>query len=185
MKRFMMMTVLAGTLPFAATAQSFGAEFLSNWDLNADGHVTEAEVLERRGDLFYMFDADENGRLSDEEYAMFDETRALDRQMHLEEYSMTPGQNAKQGQKQGLQQGQKLAQKQGNGPGKGTGHGPGNGPAFAAGIDQVQGSMTRLANDLNGDGIVTREEFIGNGTAWFARMDRTHDGRVTLEDFGG
>lgn len=55
-----------------------GAHFIENFDLDEDGVVTLAEVLEKRTDIFYMFDQDENGVLSSEEYDMFDEVRAAD-----------------------------------------------------------------------------------------------------------
>ncbi|MCA0042577.1 hypothetical protein LA304_03635 [Celeribacter sp. ASW11-22] len=175
MKRFtfpaIMSAALAAAFPMMSLAQGFGEDFMMNWDLNEDGQVTQDEVQERRGDLFYMFDADEDGRLNDEEYATFDETRALDRQMHLEEYGMTAGPGAGNGP-----QGQP---KLGKGPQAQQAR---NG--FAAGIDQVQGSMTRLANDLDGNGVVTREEFVGNGAQWFSRMDRDQNGLITLDDFG-
>ncbi|MBW6419289.1 EF-hand domain-containing protein [Celeribacter sp. PS-C1] len=179
MKRFAFSLGLLAALPLAVqaqvgSAQGFGPQFMTNWDLDENGQVTRAEVLERRADLFYMFDSDEDGHLNDEEYAMFDETRALDRQMHMEDYGMTPGQAARQAAApKGPQQG-----------GRGQGMGPERGKGMAAGIDAVQGSMTRLSNDLNGDGTVTRDEFVNNGKQWFARMDRNRDGVVTLADFG-
>ncbi len=55
-----------------------GSHFIESWDLNADGTVTLAELEEKRGDVFYMFDADENGMLNADEYASFDEVRAAD-----------------------------------------------------------------------------------------------------------
>lgn len=202
MKRFALALGLLTALPLATTAQGIGTEFMTNWDTDENGEVTLAEVRERRGDLFYMFDSDEDGRLNDEEYAAFDETRAMDRQMHLEEYGTTLGPGTGQGLGQGGQpqgRGFGQAQRQGQGQGRqamnqrpgpqnglrGAGNGPRNGAAFAAGIDMVQNSMTRLANDLNGDGRVTQTEFIDNGNQWFARMDRNRDGIVTLADFGG
>jgi hypothetical protein len=165
MKRFARSLGLMAALPFAAQAQGIGGEFMTNWDLDENGQVTLAEVRERRGDLFYMFDEDEDGKLDDAEYATFDETRAMDRERHLEEYGTTMG----PGQGQGRQ---------------GQGQGPREPRAFAEGIDAVQSSMTRKANDLNRDGVVTRAEFVGNGDQWFARMDRNRDGVVTLTDFG-
>lgn len=176
MRRLAFSLGLLAALPLAAQAQGFGPQFMTNWDLDENGQVTLDEVLERRGDLFYMFDADEDGRLNDEEYATFDETRALDREMHLEDYGMTPGQAARQAAPKGPQGGR--------GQGMGQGMGPGNAMGMAAGIDTVQRSMTRLSNDLNGDGTVTRDEFVTNGRQWFARMDRNRDGVVSLADFG-
>lgn len=44
--------------------------------------------------------------------------------------------------------------------------------------------MTLVFNDTDGDGAVSREEFIGKSGAWFAILDRNRDGEVTAEDFG-
>lgn len=125
-----------------ATAQQGapGGHFVENWDLDGDGQVTLAEAMERRGDVFLTFDADENGMLTGEEHDLFDEARALD-----------------------------MAE---NGEGHGTGKGnPANG-------------MLREVTDANGDGNVTREEFLDAVPTWFAGMDRNGDNVVTTEDFG-
>lgn len=37
-----------------------GAQFIENWDLSANGHVSRADFLQRRDDIFRMFDADES-----------------------------------------------------------------------------------------------------------------------------
>jgi len=67
-------------LPAMAQQGNPGAHFLENWDLNEDGAVTVAEATEKRGDVFYMFDQDENGALDAAEYDLFDETRKADMQ---------------------------------------------------------------------------------------------------------
>lgn len=64
--------------PVLAQQGQPGAHFVENWDLDGDGSVTVAEATERRGDVFLSFDADENGFLDAEEYALFDQARALD-----------------------------------------------------------------------------------------------------------
>ena len=70
---------LAALFPLSVAAQGApGSHFIENWDLNADGTVTLAELEEKRGDVFYMFDADEDGMLNADEYASFDEVRAAD-----------------------------------------------------------------------------------------------------------
>jgi uncharacterized membrane protein YkoI len=70
---------LAALFPLAVAAEGApGSHFIENWDLNADGTVTLAELEEKRGDVFYMVDADENGMLNADEYAAFDELRAAD-----------------------------------------------------------------------------------------------------------
>ena len=70
---------LVALFPLSVAAQGApGSHFIENWDLNADGTVTLAELEEKRGDVFYMFDADENGMLNADEYASFDDVRAAD-----------------------------------------------------------------------------------------------------------
>lgn len=65
-------------VPLAAQQGNPGGHFIENWDMNEDGQVTMAEATEKRGELFYMFDQDENGVLDDTEYDLFDETRNAD-----------------------------------------------------------------------------------------------------------
>jgi hypothetical protein len=55
-----------------------GAHFIESWDADMDGIVTVEEATARRGDVFAMFDMNEDGLLDAEEYVLFDETRALD-----------------------------------------------------------------------------------------------------------
>ena len=70
---------LAALLPMSAMAQGApGSHFIENWDLDGDGAVTIAELTQKRGDVFYTFDYDENGLLDAQEYVFFDEARAND-----------------------------------------------------------------------------------------------------------
>lgn len=66
---------------------------------------------------------------------------------------------------------------EGMGKGHGMGHGMGHGNPEEMG-------MMRAFNDADGDGTVTREEFLARVPDWFAKMDRNSDGEVTTEDFG-
>ncbi len=129
-----------GTAAFAQQGQP-GAHFIENWDLDEDGQVTLAEATEKRGEIFTMFDQDENGVLSDAEYDLFDETRRTD----MDE-------NAG-GHKKGQMRG-------------------------------VDKAMMRETNDVNGDGQVSRDEFVDKAEGWFTKMDRTGDGVLTSGDFG-
>ncbi|KAF0174313.1 MAG: EF hand domain-containing protein [Rhodobacteraceae bacterium] len=44
--------------------------------------------------------------------------------------------------------------------------------------------MMRAFNDTDGDGLVSRDEFMAKTADWFAKMDRNGDGNVTVDDFG-
>lgn len=63
----------------------------------------------------------------------------------------------------------------GQGQGRGQGHGQGR---------EGQG-MTMDFNDVNGDGQVSRDEFMARTKDWYAQMDRNGDGTLTTADFGG
>lgn len=49
---------------------------------------------------------------------------------------------------------------------------------------QLVGAMSLEANDADGDGQVSRDEFIDGTAAWRALMDRDGDGAITAADFG-
>ncbi len=133
--------IAVSLLTSAATAQQFGGHFMENWDADEDGIVTLDEARQRRADIFYTFDENNDGVLDASDYAMFDEARAADREA-----------NAGEGMGQGMQ--------------------------------RVQGAMERDYNDLNGDGLVSEEEFLTQTDGWFAMMDRNGDGQVDTGDFG-
>lgn len=92
MKKLLIIAAVAAVTPFVAFAEnSPGAHFLENWDLDADGSVSLAELTERRGDIFTMFDMDKNGSLSTKEYILFDETRAADMKNNAESHGKAAG----------------------------------------------------------------------------------------------
>lgn len=101
---------LAALFPLSVAAQGApGSHFIENWDLNADGTVTLAELEQKRGDVFYTFDSDENGFLDQEEYTYFDDARAADME----------GQSAHTGGKMGrVQEGMVLTFNDTNGDGQ-------------------------------------------------------------------
>lgn len=79
MTKLTVLLTCAALMPIAAFAQdTTGTHFVENWDLDGNGSVSAEEITERRGDIFTMFDQDEDGMLSAEEYVLFDETRAAD-----------------------------------------------------------------------------------------------------------
>lgn len=63
----------------AALAQTTpGDQFMQSWDLNGDGTATIEELREMRENVFFTFDANEDGYLNAEEYVLFDEARQND-----------------------------------------------------------------------------------------------------------
>ncbi len=79
MKTFLITTTTAALLATSVAAGGTpGKGFLENWDDNADGVVTLAEVSEKRENVFYTFDEDGDGVITGAEYVAFDEARAAD-----------------------------------------------------------------------------------------------------------
>ena len=150
--------IAAIALGSAAFAQQNvpGAHFIENWDSNEDGQVTREEAIERRGDIFTTFDENDDGFLSASDYAAFDEARAADHES--------------------MQQGGGMGQGKGMGQGRGMGKGGGE-------YGRGEG-MTMQFNDVNGDGQVSRKEFMGRTDDWYAMMDKNGDGTITADDFG-
>ncbi|MCF6304749.1 MAG: EF-hand domain-containing protein [Rhodobacteraceae bacterium] len=129
-------TLALTTSAFAQGAPGWG--FLNNWDFNEDGQVTLEEATERRGDIFLTFDDNEDGILNADEYAGFDNARAIDQE--------------------------------------------GKTPPINTGRQGATG-MTLEFNDIDGDGQISREEFISRTAAWIALLDSNADGVVTSADF--
>ena len=150
-----------------------GEEFMLQWDLNEDGKVTLQEAREKRGDIFTMFDQDEDGTYSADEIALIDEHKAMER-----EAGKGPGHN----------------QPEGMGQGKGPGNGMGQGKGMGKGMGRGQGGVRAMRDmptaeglamlDANGDGTIAREEFVAGTDTWFVMRDRNRDGAITVADFG-
>ncbi|MFN4203898.1 MAG: EF-hand domain-containing protein [Tabrizicola sp.] len=64
--------------PLLAQQGNPGQHFLEQWDADADGRVTPAEVTAKRSDVFAMFDQDSNQVLSAAEWALVEEHMAMD-----------------------------------------------------------------------------------------------------------
>ena len=143
-------TALAATfcLSTAAFAQQGkpGANFLDQWDLNADGQVTLAEAREKRADVFRMFDKDDSQTLTAPEWD------AITTHIAAEE--------SQKGQGQGQGQGH------GGGPGQfvhaamqpGFNDADKDGTVTAAEFEAATDALFPQI-DRNGDGVVTVADF--------------------------
>lgn len=176
--------IAALTLPAMAEPGTPGAQFMHNWDVNEDGHVSLAEALDKREAIFAAFDANENGTLDAEEYAILDEARD-----HEPQGGHGQGRHGTQGQGKGNGQGMGRGMGQGGGQGAGRGQGQGQGQGQGRGATmQPMGigaglAMDRDQVDLNDDGIVTHEEFVSSVKSWFAEKDQDGDGLLSPADF--
>jgi hypothetical protein len=156
MKPTLVIAALSATLSGAVWAQQGnpGQHFMDQWDADADGKVTEAEVVAKRSDVFAMFDQDSDQTLSAAEWGLVDEHMAME-----------------MGQGHGMQ---------GNG-GQGQG---GHGMNMAAPGTAMHEAMTPAFNDPDGNGTVTKAEFDAASAKLFPMMDSDADGAVTVADFG-
>ena len=117
-----------------------GAHFIENWDLDGDGQVTLAEAQEKRGDIFYMFDQDENDLLDSAEYDRFDETRKADMEANAGGHGK--GNMAKVGK--GMQRAFNDAD--------------GDGFVSKAEFSENSGAWFAMV-DRSGDGVITTDDF--------------------------
>lgn len=178
-------------LPLAAEPGNPGAQFMYTWDVDEDGYVSLAEALDRREAIFTAFDANEDGILDDGEYAVLDEARNHEpdpKGPQGQGLGQQPGRGMGQGMGQGTGQGMGQGMGQGRGMGQGNGQGMGQGMAQGMGMGQRMGigagfAMDRAEVDLDGDGTVTRAEFIDSVKVWFASKDTDGDGRLSPADF--
>lgn len=174
---FTALIALAAGAGFAQTANFIpGEDFMLQWDLDGNGAVTLAEAREQRENIFYMFDQDDDGQFSQEEYAGIDEHKALER-----EAGKGPGHNLPEGMVPGQGQGRGMGQ--GKGFGRAQGMAQGRAQMGLSEFDMPAAEEMRMF-DGNGDGTVTKAEFIDSSDLWFQMRDHNGDGVLTTADFG-
>lgn len=161
-----------------------GANFIASWDLFETGHVSLDDLQTRRGELFDMFDHDGNGYLEGEELEQMAETVAAQGELRLERQAQNRSDNRAERQ-QSRRQGQGEGRGQGQGQGQGRGQGQEQSPdrnADAPGT-LIHEAMSLAFNDADGDGRISRAEFLAASERLFLALDRNGDGRIDLDDF--
>lgn len=146
--------LVAVSSPVLAQGDGQAVHFLEQWDADADGKVTLEEARSKRGEVFYMFDSDEDGTLNPDEWALVADHMQAEMDLKSE---MRPAKGQGQGQ----------------GQGKGM-----NGPGQA-----MHAAMSPAFNDADGNGVVTEAEFVAATDTLFTNLDRNADGVVSAADF--
>lgn len=162
-----------------------GAEFLKEWDMSGTGSVSLADMQARRTEIFEMFDLNGDGHIDAPEGENMAQTVAGQQENNAAARAEQAGQGQGQGKGmgQGNGQGRGQGQVQGNGQGNGqrqatAGVQGGNGPGQV-----IHAAMTVAFNDTDGNGLVTRQEFVDASAQIFAALDRNADAALTLDDF--
>lgn len=154
----------------AVLAQGYGpgqgrgetmAQFLSEWDMNADGRVMAEDVTLRRAALFDLFDLNGDGAIDAGEQVNMASTIAGQEEAN----------HGGQGRGQGMGQGQ--------GVGQGRGFGRDNAPG-----QRIHGAMTLAYNDTDGDGTISAAEWANATPRLLAALDGNGDGQIDARDFG-
>ena len=149
----LMVSILAALLAAPAFAQDAGSpqHFMEQWDADGDGAVTLAEAQAKRGEVFYMFDQNEDKRLDAAEWALVAEHMAAEM-----DGKAGGGHGLSHGQGQGRGKGPGAVMHQAMTPGFNDADGDGlvTEAEFLAATDRLFAGL-----DRNGDGQASAADF--------------------------
>lgn len=149
------------------------AQFLLEWDINADGSVSAEDVTLRRSELFTMFDLNGDGVIDADEQDNMATAIAGQQEANQGMHGQGQGRGPGQGRAQGMGQGHGRAQGQGQGFGMDNAPGP-----------RIHAAMTLAYNDADANGLISAEEWAAATPRLFAELDRNGDGSVDPQDLG-
>ncbi len=150
--------LMLATSALAQGNDARGANFVASWDMSQTGTVTLEDMQIRRGDLFDMFDHDGNGYLEADELAQMAETVTAQGALRLERQAENRAERQSEGRR-------------------------GQGQATTSAGEIIHQAMTLAFNDLDGDGRISRAEFIAATERLFEMLDRKGKGYIAPGDF--
>ncbi len=136
----------------------------------AAGPVTKAQAQEMAGAMFDRMDANKDGKVD-----------ASDREARRTEMKAAMFQRMDANNDGQISRDEFMAFKPG-GPGGGMGGHGMHGPMGGHGMGRGMGGMIMRMADGNGDGTVTREEYMAAFSKHFDEVDANHDGTITPEE---
>lgn len=139
-----------------ADVQAHAVQMFDKLDANRDGKLDAADRAAHEGQMFDRIDTDHNGAISRDEFLAMHQRGAM-------------GGHGMPGMDAGAE---------------GAGHGRMGGRPMGGHGDRAMGGhgmMARMA-DANGDGTITRDEFVAGALKHFDMADADHNGTITAAE---